>query len=294
MNRSAIVSIATPLVLATYLSIAMPAIAHPASRITGTITGTLREAGSGKPLQYANVFLVGTTMGSMSLSDGQYRIENVPYGRYRLRAMMMGYKNGDVDDVVVEAGRTTHVDVSLGFSWGPAEAERRSLVGIHTDATGDDLTCEIVPVDPPFHVGDAPTFHVRIHNISRKSFYLVRAVDGSNSAARYPHVWLKIDGPKRGGRRPVGCASVNPLQGRDFVRADPGATFEPFDVFVSNDLFAQPGTYTVTFEYSTDDIDYGDWIDRMSSQPPLPGILSMLSKVPRVTIKKSMTVSVAE
>ncbi len=61
---------------------------------TSTVTGTVL-GDDGKPLAYANVILVGTTLGAMSLSDGKFTIVGVPAGSYTVRAMMMGYKNNE-------------------------------------------------------------------------------------------------------------------------------------------------------------------------------------------------------
>ena len=57
----------------------------------GTIRGKVLKA-DGTPIAYANVILVGTTMGAMTLADGSYTITSVPAGTYRVRAMMMGFK----------------------------------------------------------------------------------------------------------------------------------------------------------------------------------------------------------
>jgi hypothetical protein len=71
---------------------------------TGTVTGKVSKA-DGSPLAYANVILVGTTMGAMTLADGKFTIQAVPPGTYTVRAMMMGYKSVEKPGVVVNIGQ---------------------------------------------------------------------------------------------------------------------------------------------------------------------------------------------
>ncbi|HDQ44096.1 MAG TPA: TonB-dependent receptor [bacterium] len=79
----------------------------------GRIAGTVTDAQNGNPLFGANVMAVGTTMGAAADADGEYFILNVPPGKYRLRATMMGYEPMTVVDVVVHVGRTTRIDFVL-------------------------------------------------------------------------------------------------------------------------------------------------------------------------------------
>jgi Ca-activated chloride channel family protein len=76
----------------------------------GTIRGKVNRA-DGTPIPYANVILVGTTMGAMTLADGTFAITHVPPGTYAVRALMMGYKAAETDSVEV----TDEADVNLDF-----------------------------------------------------------------------------------------------------------------------------------------------------------------------------------
>ncbi|MDZ7262292.1 MAG: TonB-dependent receptor [candidate division KSB1 bacterium] len=79
----------------------------------GKIAGTVTEAETGSPLPGANVVIVGTTMGAATDARGEYYILNVPPGKYKLRASMIGFEAMVVVDVIVNAGRTTNVDFKL-------------------------------------------------------------------------------------------------------------------------------------------------------------------------------------
>ena len=80
---------------------------------TGTVSGRVVASHDNKPIPYANVMLVGTTMGAMSLPDGSYEIKGVPVGTYTVKAMMMGYEVVEKNDVVVSADDTTFVTFEL-------------------------------------------------------------------------------------------------------------------------------------------------------------------------------------
>jgi len=81
----------------------------------GTIAGSVKDKASGKPLAPANILLLGTTWGTMSLEDGSFIISNIPAGTYRLMVQMMGYEDELVANVEVQAGQTTRLDFQLSF-----------------------------------------------------------------------------------------------------------------------------------------------------------------------------------
>lgn len=80
---------------------------------TGEIRGRVLASETNKPLPYANVMVVGTTLGAMSLSDGRYAIKGVPVGTYTVRAMIMGFETIDRTGVVVTADGAARVMFAL-------------------------------------------------------------------------------------------------------------------------------------------------------------------------------------
>ncbi len=79
---------------------------------TGKIEGTVTEAKTGTPLVGANVFLKGTAIGAATDLEGEYRILNVPTGRFTLIFSYIGYRNESIS-VRVEAGKAIRQDVQL-------------------------------------------------------------------------------------------------------------------------------------------------------------------------------------
>jgi len=83
------------------------------SGTTGKIAGIVTDKGTGDSLPGANVVIEGTTMGAAADAQGYYFIINVPPGKYRLRAMMMGYRAIIKTEVQVIIDLTTKVDFEL-------------------------------------------------------------------------------------------------------------------------------------------------------------------------------------
>ena len=79
---------------------------------TGRIEGTVRDS-SGAPVAGAQVEVVGHRWTTLSDSAGHYRLADLAVGRYTVRAAAAGYASVEVADVVVGAGRTTTLDLTL-------------------------------------------------------------------------------------------------------------------------------------------------------------------------------------
>jgi len=82
------------------------------TRASGMITGVVTDT-AGTALHYANVILVGKSLGAMSLGDGRYAISGVAPGCYVVKALMMGYRAATIDSVQVAAGDTAVANFSL-------------------------------------------------------------------------------------------------------------------------------------------------------------------------------------
>ena len=79
----------------------------------GDIRGVITDAATSKPLAGANVFIVGTSLGSATDLEGVFRIMRVPPGRYTLRVSYIGYQTKDTE-VQIET-KAVELDVALIF-----------------------------------------------------------------------------------------------------------------------------------------------------------------------------------
>lgn len=77
-----------------------------------TIKGYVRNAEKGESLAGANVLILGTTQGAATDKRGFYEIKDVPTGKYKLEARMIGFKN-QIRGVTVKQGETVQLNFGL-------------------------------------------------------------------------------------------------------------------------------------------------------------------------------------
>ncbi len=80
---------------------------------SGKLSGKVTDATTGEPLVSANVIIAGTTMGSAADINGYYSILNIGPGKYTVNYRYIGYQTKIVEDVEINADKTTQIDVSL-------------------------------------------------------------------------------------------------------------------------------------------------------------------------------------
>ncbi|HSF54886.1 MAG TPA: carboxypeptidase-like regulatory domain-containing protein, partial [Algoriphagus sp.] len=64
--------------------------------VSQTITGVVKEKGSGLPLPSANVFINNSTIGAATDKDGRFRIEGKIPEDFELVASFVGYKTSSI------------------------------------------------------------------------------------------------------------------------------------------------------------------------------------------------------
>lgn len=80
---------------------------------TGSIEGVATDRRSKEVLPGVVVIVDGTNMGASADINGHFLITNVKEGNYRIRASYVSYLSLAIDDVKVEAGKTTKISVAL-------------------------------------------------------------------------------------------------------------------------------------------------------------------------------------
>ena len=82
---------------------------------TGTISGTITDAGTGEPLLGANVLVRGTQTGATTNEMGYYKLPDMEPDTYTLRVFFMGYET-KTREVTVGSGEDIVLDFSLNES----------------------------------------------------------------------------------------------------------------------------------------------------------------------------------
>ncbi|MEI7811485.1 MAG: TonB-dependent receptor [Ignavibacteria bacterium] len=84
-----------------------------AQSAAGSITGKVIDVATNQPLPGVNVVIIDTKLGAATNILGEYQIQNVPAGRCRLRATLIGFMPQIINDVIVSSVHSEVVDFSL-------------------------------------------------------------------------------------------------------------------------------------------------------------------------------------
>jgi TonB-dependent receptor len=80
---------------------------------TGSLKGILKDAKTQEPIIGATVVVVGTSLGAATGIDGDYHIHQVPAGSHSIKITSIGYAPKQIDNVTIESGNTTVVNMPL-------------------------------------------------------------------------------------------------------------------------------------------------------------------------------------
>ena len=83
------------------------------SGIKSKIQGSIIDKDTKQPLPFANIWLEGTTIATMSDTLGNFSIESVPVGNYNVSASYAGYVKVTASDILVISKKITCVNFEL-------------------------------------------------------------------------------------------------------------------------------------------------------------------------------------
>ena len=137
----------------TLFALLILVIASPGLLAAQTVTGTVRDQATGNPVNAAQVFIEGLDLGSLSQSDGQYLILNVPAGTHTVTVQSIGYRSESAE-VTVPAGESVIQNFFLASQalqldelvvTGTAAASRVREIG-NSVAVLDAQVAEVQPI----------------------------------------------------------------------------------------------------------------------------------------------------
>lgn len=83
------------------------------STFASTIVGVVTDASTGKPLEYASVFIAGTTFGTNTMSDGSFNLNFTPGGASQLVVAHLGYQTFSIAVNDVPPGKPLPVSLKI-------------------------------------------------------------------------------------------------------------------------------------------------------------------------------------
>jgi TonB-linked SusC/RagA family outer membrane protein len=86
--------------------------AAPVAAQTGSVTGTVVDVTSGRPLESAQVFIPALNMGGLTNTQGRFLLLNIPAGTHEVRVELIGY-NAMTQEVTVTAGQASTLEFRL-------------------------------------------------------------------------------------------------------------------------------------------------------------------------------------
>ncbi len=120
---------------------------------TGTLTGTVTDAESGETLPGANVLIQELNRGASTDGNGEFTIQNIEPGQYKIRVTFVGYSAFN-ETVQITAGQETELNIALEtgavgldelvVSGYGAPQQKRELTGSISSVSSDEF--EGVPV----------------------------------------------------------------------------------------------------------------------------------------------------
>src|SRR5436190_14866081 len=114
------------LILVTFSMLIIAGQALSQSAVSGAISGKIVDPqGSVVPnatLKVTNLGTNGVTTATTS-SDGDYKVTNLTPGTYRVETSVSGFGPAKADNVIVEVGKTTALDISLTLGTATAEVQ---------------------------------------------------------------------------------------------------------------------------------------------------------------------------
>ena len=123
---------------------------------SGTVSGRVVDAETGKPLPGAHVFFSTTTRGTATDPSGRFSFKHVPVGTQRLHASMVGYETRTLD-TLLHAGRRYRLRIALKPT--VIEASAVDVAGRRDDdwkTKGDDDWADLLTKFERLFIGESP------------------------------------------------------------------------------------------------------------------------------------------
>lgn len=212
--------------------------ALPAHAQNGRITGIVTDAQSGAPVGEVQVYVVGSTLGTLTRSNGRYLILNVPPGSYELRAERIGFQTV-TESVDVPVDGTVTRDFAL-----TTEALGLDEIVV-TGAAGAARRREIGNAIAQINLTDIPEREANVSDLLQAAAPGIQVIGGSSEPAQGKQIRLRGNSSVAMSNQPIIYVDGVRIMDDAFpVVATPGTglgrpsliTVTPLDMINPNDI----------------------------------------------------------
>lgn len=227
------------------------------AQATGSISGRIIDKKTKQSLGFANIVIVGTSKGAMSLDNGEFTVRGVPVGKHTVKAMMMGYKTIEQPNVVVNANQTTEISFSLEETIVATTQEilvtgQRKMVDVTSSDVRSSVTEEQVKEMPVDNAVDAIALKTGIVKTGDE----LHARGGRSGEIQMQIDGVPVDDPLGGAAMDVGLLGVS---GSDFIAGGMDAEYGNAQSGVININTKEGGNvFGGEFRFMTDDFGRKD------------------------------------
>lgn len=100
-------------IILTLLFIISPSLTATPYTTSGKLEGSVVDAKTNEILVRVNIVIMKTKLGGTTNEKGEFRILNIPAGKYNVQFSYVGYKKATVENVTIHVNQTTRLDIKL-------------------------------------------------------------------------------------------------------------------------------------------------------------------------------------
>ena len=141
------------------------------------ISGYVQDSKTGSPLPGANIFIVGTSIGTAATENGQYKIPDLKEGKYLIRVDYIGYVTAE-DSINVTGDGDINIDFSLNY----------------TTIEGQEVTVTAQAKGQMDAINSQLNAHSIVNILSSDRIQELPDANAAESVARMPGVTIKREG----------------------------------------------------------------------------------------------------
>jgi len=168
--------------------------------MTQTIRGYVKDAYSLEPLHGATIYIPALDLGTVTVENGNFRMSQVPVGRYTIEVSFTGYEKLILTEILLESGKELVLEIEL-------KSAASDLQEVVVRGTKPNPRENILPTAEIFTLEETLRFPTTFYDPARLSFSYA-GVGAVNDQAN--HMVIRGNSPNNMSWRLEGLEIVNP------------------------------------------------------------------------------------